>query len=125
VEKGHTLASVSRRTIVAIAVAVSLVAASASSAHLPQYTYASGRNGAGGTFPGTNAYNHRDYNQVWHNTCCYWQVYYVETSGYVHGWVRNSSNPTRWGGEIGYATPKCHNENDNSYTLWTCQSTGG
>ena len=111
-------------SIVAVA-AAALAIAAPSSGHLPQYTYASGRNGAGGTFPGSNAFNHRDYNQVWHNTCCYWQVYYVDTTGFVHGYMRDKNNPTKWRYEIGYATPKCHNENDNSYTLWTCQSTGG
>ena len=114
-----------RHVSILAAGAAALMLAAPSSGHLPRYTYASGRNGAGGTFPGTNAFNHRDYNQVWHNTCCYWQVFYVDTTGYAHGWVRNRLNPTRWGGEIGYATPKCKNEDDNSTTLWTCQSTGG
>lgn len=94
-------------------------------AHLAQYDYASGRGGVGGTFPGSNAFNHRDYNQVWHEPGYFWQVYYLDTDGFAYGYVRNSTNPTKWPNEIGYATPKCHNENDNSLALWTCQSTGG
>lgn len=94
-------------------------------AHLAQYTYASGSSQPYSVFPGTEYWNHRDYNQVWHNANFTWGVFYVTTDRIIHGWVRDTANPTRWGGEIGYATPKCENVNDTSGTTFTCQSTGG
>lgn len=113
-----------RVAVAACVAVVALLAAAGGWAHLPQFTYASGSGGVGGVYPGSDAYNHRDYNQVWHNDCCTWGVFYV-SGGIIYGWVRNTSNPTKWPNEIGYATMKCENVNDNSGTTWTCQSTGG
>lgn len=78
----------------------------------------------GGVFS-TSGFNHRDYNQVWHQAGKNWTVFYELTDGTAVAVVINTDNPTRWGGEIGYAKAKCNNVNDNSFVTWTCQTTGG
>jgi hypothetical protein len=112
------------RTVAAIALII-VALPSAAAGHLSQYTYASGSSQPYSVFPGSEAWNHRDYNQVWHQAGNTWGVFYVTTDRIIHAWVRDTSNPTRWGGEIGYATPKCENVNDTSGVTFTCQSTGG
>lgn len=92
-------------------------------AHGAQNDYAQGRGGAGGVFQ-VGTYNHRHYNRVWHASGYYWQVYYSEPGGGVHGFADGTSNPTEWPSETGYGNAKCYNFNDNSFVLWTCQTTG-
>lgn len=87
-----------------------------------QYTYYQGVGGAGSTFS-TTGYAARDYNQVWHQAGRTWAVWYADTSGNVYGYVRNTSNPTKWPNPIGYAKSKCQNVNDTGPVLWTCQTT--
>ena len=106
-----------------LAVAIGLVAAGIASAHGTQFNYAQGRWGAGGTYQ-TNGYNHRHYNQVWHEPGYLWRLFYYGPGTGFHGLADGTSNPTRWGGETGYAIAYCANDNDNSGTLWTCQTTG-
>jgi hypothetical protein len=88
-------------------------------AYAASYTYASGRNGAGGDFQA--GYNSYLYNQVWHALYYFWEVYYRTTDGRQVGVVSNAANPTKWGNPIGYGAPHCHNQSDNSDVLWTCQ----
>lgn len=113
------------RLNLAVSLVAALVLAVPGAAHLSQYTYAQGVNGAGGTYPGSSAFNHRDYNQVWHQAGKLWIVYYLLSNNDFAGLAGNTDNPTRWGGEIGYGSPKCRNDDDNSGVTWTCQSTGG
>lgn len=87
-----------------------------------QFGYAQGRSGAGGIFS-TAGYGPRDYNQVWHQRGYFWEVFYAQPSGYVYGWKRNAENPTYQPASNSYAAAKCLNDNDNSYVLWTCQTT--
>jgi hypothetical protein len=87
-----------------------------------QFNYAQGRNGAGGIF-GTAGYGPRDYNQVWHQAGRTWEVYYVQPSGFVYGYRRDTENPTKQHASNSYARSVCANVNDNSYVLWTCQTT--
>jgi hypothetical protein len=87
-----------------------------------QLTYASGTFGVGGVFT-TTGFDHRHYNQVWHQPGYTWCVWYKLTNDDNVAVVCDASNPTRWGGEIGYAKAQCHNTNDNSGVRWTCQTT--
>ena len=109
--------------LTALGVVLGLVFPLLAFAHLPQITYAQGRAGAGGNFQ-TGGFNHRDYNQVWHQSGETWGVVYELTDGSAAGYIVNPDNPTRWGGQIGYARAQCENWNDDSGVLWTCQSTG-
>ena len=111
----------SRRVLLLACLALALIPPVAAWAGT-QITYAQGTNGVGGTYS-TTGYAPRDYNQVWHTSGYFWQVYYTDTAGYAHGWYRSSANPTRWPGSISYGKAKCYNEDDNSFAQWTCQTT--
>jgi len=87
-----------------------------------QFNYAQGFNGAGG-FYSTSGFAPRDYNQVWHASGYYWQVFYTDPGGTLSGLERSSNNPTRWPGSISYGKAWCYNESDNSGVQWTCQTT--
>lgn len=91
-------------------------------AHLSQSTYASGTNGAGGTYQ--SSWNHHDYNQVWHQAGREWGVWYYHSDGSYTGIRINTSNPTKWEYETSYARSQCHNYDDMSGVTWTCQTTG-
>jgi hypothetical protein len=86
-----------------------------------QLTYATGVYGVNGTYS-TPGYDHRQYNQVWHQIGKLWSVYYW-TGSETAGYELSSGNPTRWPGEIGYAIARCHNHTDDSGVQWTCQTT--
>jgi hypothetical protein len=97
------------------------------SAHLAQANYAGGTNGVGGiynTCSTIGCWNHRDYNQVWHYAGREWGVTYQLTNDDIVAAMINRDNPTRWGGEIGYAKARCGNIDDDSGYTWTCQTTG-
>ncbi len=85
-------------------------------------TYAQGVYGVGGVFS-TAGFDHRHFNRVWHASGYTWCVWYRLTDGSIVAQRCNTSNPTEWGGEIGYAKAQCHNTNDNSGVTWICQTT--
>ena len=92
-------------------------------AHGDQNTYAQGYAGVGGVYQ--TGFNHRHYNQVWHQVGRTWTVLYKLSDGRAVGIRTDSSNPTKWPNEVGYARAVCNNVNDDSFVLWTCQTTGG
>lgn len=112
-----------RRVILLVAALFVVAPPVGAYAHLPQITYASGTGGVGATYR-TTGFNHRDYNQVWHQSGRTWDFAYLLTDGSLTGYVINTNNPTRWGGEIGYAKSTAVNYDDNSGVTWTCQTTG-
>lgn len=86
-----------------------------------QYNYAQGYNQP--TLYWRTGYDAHDYNRVWHQYGPTWEVFYQTTDGGIYGDVENSNNPTSWPNPIGYAEAWCHNINDSSGVLWTCQTT--
>jgi hypothetical protein len=107
-----------------IFVAALVVAVGFASAHGPQGNYAQGQSGVGGSWC-TCGWNHRHYNRVWHQPGYAWVIHYeINTSPFYAGLVNNTSNPTSWPNEIGYAVAHAGNQNDNSEVLWTAQTTG-
>jgi len=112
-----------RLTVVIVAFVTAFGAAALAVAHGDQNTYAQGYAGVGGVYQ--TGFNHRHYNQVWHQVGRTWTVLYKLTDGSPVGVRTNSLNPTKWPYEIGYARAVCNNVNDDSFVLWTCQTTGG
>ena len=103
--------------------ALALVVPLAAQAHNnTQCTYAIGTNGVGGAW-WTAGLNHRHYVQTWHDPGNLWEVLYRLTDGTNGAYVLNQDNPTRWGGEIGYAKSSTANYDDNSGVTWTAQTT--
>lgn len=93
----------------------------------PLVAYASSTTYATGTF-GCCGYWDAGYNsiykfnQVWHSTLGTWEVYYQTTTPpYTEGDLENNSNPTKWPYSIAYGNPWCHDINDNTGVVWTCQ----
>lgn len=71
----------------------------------------------------TTGYASRDFNRVYHAVGYSWNPFYCNTSGSCFGGTVGTSNPTYASGSAGYAKAYCHNINDNSGVLWTCQTT--
>jgi hypothetical protein len=86
------------------------------------FTYAQGTNGIGQTHS-TAGYGPRDLNRVYHADGYFWEVWYCRTDGSCFDDVVSNINPTRSVGGASYAKAFCHNVNDNSGVLWTCQTT--
>lgn len=85
-------------------------------------TYAQGVDGIGGAF-GTNGFDHRHFNRVYRAAGYTWCVWSRLSDASIVAQRCNTSNPTEWSGEIGYAKAQCHYTNDTSGVTWTCQTT--
>ncbi len=86
------------------------------------FTYAQGINGVGGRF-NTVGYAPRDFNKVWHEQGYLWGLYYCTPQICDLNEVTGTANPTLDSRNAGYAMAFCHNHNDNSTVIWTCQTT--
>jgi hypothetical protein len=72
------------------------------------------------------AFANRAFNRVWHEAGYEWGVSYcysVDTSNCTWWWF-TSSNPTvdDFTGSANNARARCNNVDDNSGTMWTCQT---
>ncbi len=107
----------------ACAALVLVLPALAVASHGPVDPYAQGRYGVGGVYQ-TDGFNQRDWNKVWHEPGYFWSVWYELSpgSGGYAGFAEGTSNPTQWPHAIGYGKSSCYNGNDDSGTLWTCQT---
>jgi hypothetical protein len=84
-------------------------------------TYASGYYGAGGAHQ-TTSWNGRSFNRVWHQNGYRWDLWYLKTDGSTSGYWYGTVNPTESPYTASYAKSVCYNYNDNSGTLWTCET---
>jgi hypothetical protein len=105
------------RLLALVCLALALIPPSV--AYAASITYAQSTNGSGGYWH--SGYNSYLYNQVWHSGNAAWEVYYAQSNGSVVGDVANYNNPTQWPYSISYADSWCHNINDNTGVVWTCQ----
>jgi hypothetical protein len=88
------------------------------------FPYAQGVGGVGGYFA-TQGFDNRDYNRAWHEPGKTWEVFYEDQPSGTSCTVQGTSNPTRCENNGSYKRSWCHNINDNSITLWSCNSTHG
>jgi hypothetical protein len=86
------------------------------------FNYAQGTNGVGGTYA-TTGYAPRDADRVYHAAGFWWELWYCHTDGTCFGDHQDYVNPAYANGGSSYAKAFCHNLNDNSGVLWTCQTT--
>lgn len=88
----------------------------------PHLIYAQGWYGQYGTWS-TSGWNSRDFNRVFHQQGTLWSVYYIRTDDSIAGYELSSENPTVSNADIAYAKARCHNHNDMSGVMWTCETT--
>lgn len=97
----------------------------AATAYAGIISYASGSYGAGGYYS-TPGQAPRDWNRVYHQPGYRWCLYYEAPPGTINQYECQTSpypNPFWWNHAGGYAYAWCQNVNDNSGTIWTCQTT--
>lgn len=111
----------SRKFILVAAVATASLVFVAAALASTTFTYAQGQDGVGGRFQ-TTGYDTRDFNKVWHHAGELWGLYYCSPSQCQLNEVTGTANPTQDSSNYSNGMSICHNHNDNSTVIWTCQT---
>lgn len=125
-ELARRVCQASRRLTVVICVLFVLVPPTIASGGTV-FGYAQGFDTVGGVwcttgFAGNCGGSPRDFNRVYHQQGTTWNPFYC-WNGNCFGGTSGQQNPIYANGSASYAAAYCHNMNDNSNVMWTCQST--
>jgi len=108
-------------TIVAAVAVLALVGAGSAAAWVV-LTYRQDANLVGGSWT-TPGYGPREWNRVYHHAGYDWWLRYCHVDGSCSNIYPGNVNPLVDPHGDSYGKAWCHNVDDNSGTIWTCQTT--